>query len=427
MLQYNRTCYSFERQHTMKKQILFCITIVSVLVLLSLFAIWQSRSVTGDPSLSLPEESCDALVLVDPSKHTQSNRYDLKQIKKESTTSEHFLPVISDPDTSLYYQKDLTVHINRSLDLSEENLCHYGLFEKTQKQFAVFYAEISTQQSAERLCHLLLCYRDYFPTLLFGEFDKATHQLITEVCKFSSATLNGVTYFYQNISVTPHENSGSLLLQFDKAPRTLDLNKKMIALTFDDGPSDYTNDILETIAKYSAKATFFVNGTHVTEYPEAIQNIFAQKCEIGNHTNLHELFTHNTQGIIRKSIEETNKKVRNVIGIGTFVVRPPGGETLDRYQKPVKIGYPIVRWSLDTLDYTENKTAELLLEAIQQTQHGEIILMHDTKSVTAEAADRIVSYLVTQNFQLVTVSELLEFTSDGALADRIYNNTYPTN
>ncbi len=408
----------------MKKQVLICITIVSVLVLLSLFAIWQSQSQTNDPSLSLPEESCDALILVDPNKHTPSNRYDLKQIKKEATASDQFLPVISDTDTPLYHQKDLTVHINRSLDLNEENLCHYGLFEKNNKQFAVFYVEISTQQSAERLCHLLLCYREYFPTLLFGKFDQATSQLITDVCKFSSAILNGTTYFYQNISVMPHENSGTLLLQFEKTLRTLDLNKKMLALTFDDGPSEHTEEILQTIAKYSAKATFFVNGTHVTEYPDTIRNIFAQKCEVGNHTNLHELFSHNTHGIIRKSIEETNKKVRNIIGIGTFVVRPPGGETLDRYQKPVTLGYPIVRWSLDTLDYTENKTAELLLEAIRNTQHGEIILMHDTKRVTAEAADSIVAYLLTQNYQLVTVSELLEFASDGALADRIYNNTY---
>lgn len=425
MLQYNRTRYSFERQHTMKKQVFFCITIIAVLLLLSLFAIWQSRSGTDDPSLSLPEESCDALILVDPSKQVKSDRYDLKHTQTEATAPEQYLPVVSDRDTSLYYQKDLTVRINRSLDLNEENLCHYGLFEKDNKPFAVFYAEISTQPSAERLCHLLLCYRDYFPTLLFGKFDNTTRDLIANVCNLSSASLNDITYFYQNASVTPHETSGTLLLQFEQTPRTLDLNNKMLALTFDDGPSEYTDKILQILVDHSAKATFFVNGTHVTEYPDTVRNIFTQKCEIGNHTNLHELFSHNTQGIIRKSIEKTNKKVRNVIGIGTFVVRPPGGETLDRHQKPVTLGYPIVRWSLDTLDYTENQTPASLLAAIQtNVRHGEIILMHDTKSVTAETVNSILAYLDTQNFQLVTVSELLEFASDGAIADRIYNNTY---
>jgi len=405
----------------MKKRIISCITVASVLLLLALFAIWQSRFDIEDSSLSPPNKPCDALILVDPSKQIPSNRYDLGQFKKPSDALEQYLPVVSDKNTSFYYQKDLTVHINRTLDLNENSLCHYGLFEKGDRQFATFYSEIKNQASAERLCHLLLCYRDYFPLLLFGKFDKAACTLIADVCQLSAASINGITFFYRNLSVTPHEKSGTLLLHFQETPCTLDLNKEMIALTFDDGPSRHTDAMIQTLVEKSAKATFFVNGSHVPEYPDTIKNIFANKCEIGNHTNLHELFPHNTQGIIRKSIEETNKKVRNIIGIGTFVVRPPGGETLDRHHNPVSIGYPIIRWSLDTLDYSENKTPDALLESIRRATHGDIILMHDTKSVTAETLDSIVSYLKDKNFQLVTVSELLEFAAEGAHADRIYN------
>ena len=404
----------------MKKILIFMIALVTVLLLV-LFGIWQNRSQSDDPYLSLPQDSFDALVLVDQNKQTKSERYDLKKIKKEALSSQ-YQPLVSAENTSLSYQKNLTVKIARTLDLSENDLCHYGLFEKKGKQFAVFYAEISNQENAERLCHLLLCYRDYFPILLFGNFNESAQKTLTDVCALSSQTMNGTTYFYENLSVIPHESSGTLSLHFKETPRNLDLSKKMIALTFDDGPSEYTDEILKTLADYSSKATFFVNGSHVTDSPNTIRNIFSNRCEIGNHTNLHELFSHNTQAIIRKTIEETNKKVRNVIGIGTFVVRPPGGETLDRYQKPVSIGYPIVRWSLDTFDYTDNQTIETLMQRIRNTKHGDIILMHDTKKITAEAANSIVSYLIAQNYQLVTVSELLEFASDGGLKDFVYND-----
>ena len=201
----------------------------------------------------------------------------------------------------------------------------------------------------------------------------------------------------------------------------------MIALTYDDGPDVYTEQIVNVLAQNNAKATFYVNGTHVTDHPDIIQTIFQNGNEIGNHTNLHELFSHNTQGIIRKTVEETNKKLRKIVKIGAFTVRPPGGETLDRYQKLVTIGYPLIRWSIDTFDYVGTPTTSTLLASIQtNVKHGDIILMHDTKQTTAVAAETIVGYLVSQEFQLVTVSELLEFSLGGADINRVYNNAYST-
>ena len=408
----------------MKKQLQICSIVIIILLLCLIgFLVWKLCSIYQETQPSQPQDTCDALILVDPQKTNQSTEYDLKYTQN-STPSTQYLSVGTQDSVALSYHQNLTVHINRSLTLSDNDICQYGLFEKSNKQFAVFYSEISAIQNAERLCHLILCYRDYFPILLFGKFDSDTSALLTDICQLSSSSINDVTYYYQNLSVTSHPTSSSLLLTLQKTPRTLDLSKKMVALTFDDGPSAYTEQILESLALYQAKATFFVNGSHVTEYPKVIESIFQNHCEIGNHTNLHELFEQNTQGIIRKTIEETNKKVRQVIGIGTFVVRPPGGGPLDKYQNTVTIGYPIIRWSLDTFDYLGPQSTSSLLATIQPTvRHGDIILMHDTKVTTAEASESIISYLTSQGFQLVTVSELLEFSSDGAITDRIYNDT----
>ena len=428
VLNFKSSALFLKGANKMKKRIISGLTIVSVLLLLALFAIWPRQLDTGDSVPPIPDTNYDALVLVDPSKETNTNQYDLKYIEKNNIRPESYHPIDDNKTATLYYQNNLSAVIKKTLTLNEETLCHYGLFEKNNSQFAIFHAESNTQETAERLCHLLLCYQDYFPTLLFGNFDETTRAYITEICNIPSSSINGITYFYQNLSSTPHQESGTLLLTFEETPRKLDLNQKMIALTFDDGPSELTSRILHTLTQHSAKATFFVNGSHVTEYPDTIRDIFDNHCEIGNHTNLHELFTHNTQAIIRKSIEETNKKIRNSIGIGTFVVRPPGGEILDRYQKNVKIGYPIVRWSLDTFDYTENQTASSLLNCIQsQIQNGDIILMHDTKAVTADALNSILLYLKEQQYQLVSVSELLEFQTNGANADVVYNPAHPSN
>ena len=108
-------------------------------------------------------------------------------------------------------------------------------------------------------------------------------------------------------------------------------------------------------------------------------------------------------------------------GIGAATVRPPTGALYDRNQNPLKIGYPIVLWEGDPKDFEENVTADSLYHNIVSLlKDGTIILMHDTKRVTADVTDRILITIQEKGYQTVTVSELIEFRLGGASLNTVY-------
>ena len=212
----------------MKKKILSGVSVFAVLLLLMTFALIYNQGKDEDLSPATPSESYDALLLIDSQKYTSATRYDLTLFAKDNSENSSYYPVTSEENGTFYYQKDLNPLITRNLTLPQDNsdFCQYGLFQKDGKSFAVFYSSMSEPSNAERLCQLLLCYRDYFPILLLGTFDQDSASLISDVCQMSLSQQLNQTTLTSNLSVFPHEESGTLLLTFEKTPRTLDLSKK---------------------------------------------------------------------------------------------------------------------------------------------------------------------------------------------------------
>lgn len=177
----------------------------------------------------------------------------------------------------------------------------------------------------------------------------------------------------------------------------------MVALTFDDGPGQYTERILNTLAANGAKATFFMLGTNIPNYPDAVKKMESLGCELANHTFDHkDLATLDTTAI-QNEVSSTNDKLNALVGHGASLVRPPYGS----YNSTVKsvIGFPMILWSIDTLDW-KTKNAQSTYEAAMTAQDGDVILMHDIHGPTADAIDMIVPALKAKGFQMVTVSEL---------------------
>ena len=177
----------------------------------------------------------------------------------------------------------------------------------------------------------------------------------------------------------------------------------MVALTFDDGPGQYTERILNTLAANGAKATFFMLGTNIPNYPDAVKKMESLGCELANHTFDHkDLATLDTTAI-QNEVSSTNDKLNALVGHGASLVRPPYGS----YNSTVKsvIGFPMILWSIDTLDW-KTKNAQSTYEAAMTAQDGDVILMHDIHGPTADAVDMIVPALKAKGFQMVTVSEL---------------------
>ena len=195
--------------------------------------------------------------------------------------------------------------------------------------------------------------------------------------------------------------------------RKYDPNKKIIALTFDDGPStDETNgtsDLLDLLEQYDSKATFFCLGNRLNdESAPLLKRMVELGCEIGNHSYDHTLLTRLDAQGVRDQIDKTNELIKQYSGKDCRLVRPPdGGASNDIV--PANVSQPFIMWDVDTLDWKTKNTASVisLVEKYkEQDWDGAVILMHDIHSTTIEACKTIIPELVNDGYQLVTISEL---------------------
>ncbi len=203
----------------------------------------------------------------------------------------------------------------------------------------------------------------------------------------------------------------------------IDPNKKIVALTYDDGPySPVTNRILNTLDKYNGRATFFVVGNRVNEYKSSVKRAVNMGCEIGNHTYSHTILTGVGTSTIKSQISKTNSVVKNLTGVAPKIVRTPGGAVNSMVRDTVN--YPIINWSVDTLDWKYRKASSVTSKVKSQVRDGSIILMHDLYESTALATEQFVPWLVDNGYQIVTVSELMQLKGVDMIPGTVYFNAY---
>ena len=250
------------------------------------------------------------------------------------------------------------------------------------------------------------------------ESQETTYVLNTNTMKFHYPSCSSVDqmkeknkyYFGKNgQAVTGKKNISHYLCYFNKKgvlTRKIDKNKKMVALTYDDGPSVYTPTILKTLKKNDSVATFFVVGSRVSTYSKTVQKAYDNGCQIGNHTYDHKILTRVGKKEVQKQVSKTNRAVKKVIGINPVVMRPPGGATSSNIKSWV--GMPSIIWSIDTLDWKTRDSASTQKAVLNHVKDGDIVLMHDLYKATATASQTIIPELTRRGYQLVTVSELAE-------------------
>ncbi|MCD7745336.1 MAG: polysaccharide deacetylase family protein [Lachnospiraceae bacterium] len=225
-------------------------------------------------------------------------------------------------------------------------------------------------------------------------------------------TDNGNRYYFDKktgIRVTGKKTIGNYIRYFNKKGvlyRSVNKKKKMVALTYDDGPIANTATILNTLKKYNSVATFFVVGNRVSTYSSTVKKAYNMGCEIGNHTYNHTILTTVSASFIKKQISSTNAAVKAVTGVRPVVMRPPGGGYNSTVQSAVKM--PLINWSIDTRDWETHSASSTISAVLNHVQDGDIILMHDLYSWTSTASKTIIPTLVKRGYQLVTVSELAE-------------------
>jgi peptidoglycan-N-acetylglucosamine deacetylase len=193
-------------------------------------------------------------------------------------------------------------------------------------------------------------------------------------------------------------------------------NRKLIALTFDDGPwPKITPKVLEILKQHQIKATFFMIGRHLRLHPEIAQQVVAAGHGVGNHSWSHPLKSEpiETQEIIAE-IENTTVSLKMITGLRTDLFRPPGGHLengLVDYAHQKK--YLTVMWTIDPADSKPEITAQQISDhVLKQAKPGSIILLHDgggDRSRTLTALPKIITGLKAQGYTFVSVNELLGF------------------
>lgn len=187
--------------------------------------------------------------------------------------------------------------------------------------------------------------------------------------------------------------------------------RPMIALTFDDGPGEYTETLLDTVEKYNAHVTFFMVGQNVEGHESTIQRMLKLGCELGNHTWDHPSQTLPNMDLdsVLQEFQKTDDAIVKACGQAATVCRAPYGAITDEQMSAV--GKPFFMWSTDSLDWKLMDADADYNQIMNDSSLGDgsIILMHDIHEPSVKCAtEKLIPALIDQGYKLVTVSELAE-------------------
>lgn len=219
-------------------------------------------------------------------------------------------------------------------------------------------------------------------------------------------------YFHQDGKLaTGDVYIGMALYTFDddgtfisKKKIDVDPDKPMVALTFDDGPGARTSELLDVLEKHDAHATFFMVGTNIPRYEDTIKKMKKIGCELGNHSYDHANLSKLDAKGVKKEVKTTNKLLKDIVGSGATVLRPPYGAISQTVRE--NVGLPMILWNIDTLDWKTRNAEKTIENVMENVKDGDIILMHDIHTESVDAAIELIPMLEEEGYQLVTVSEM---------------------
>lgn len=181
-------------------------------------------------------------------------------------------------------------------------------------------------------------------------------------------------------------------------------NTKYIAFTFDDGPGDYTDKLLDALEKYHSKATFFVLGNRVNTYKKQLKREYDLGMEVGSHTWAHKNLNAISKSAVKNEIFKARDAIEKIIGQNPTVLRPPYGNFNKTVAK--NAGVPMIYWSVDTEDWKHKNVKYVSKYIVKHARDGEIVLLHDIHPTSVYGFIKAIPELKKKGFELVTVSEL---------------------
>lgn len=196
-------------------------------------------------------------------------------------------------------------------------------------------------------------------------------------------------------------------------------SKKVVAITFDDGPHpENTPRLLDMLKERKIKATFYVVGNMVKYSPQLLQRMIDEGHEIGNHTVTHGTLSRMSDESLLAELRAAHDQIIEACGVAPLSMRPPGG-AIKKDQKSLvlrELGYPTILWSVDPEDWKRPGPSVVTSRLVNGASPGGILLVHDLHKPTVDAMPATFDQLLAMGYEFVTVSELIAL--DEAPAER---------
>lgn len=185
--------------------------------------------------------------------------------------------------------------------------------------------------------------------------------------------------------------------------------QKKVALTINCAwNADDIDSILETLKNNQCKATFFMVGSWIDQYPEAVRKIDQAGHEVANHSDTHSHVNNLNVEKNKQEIKLAADKIEKITGKRSTLYRGPYGEYNDTVIKAAKEeSHLMIQWSIDSLDYKDLTTEEMIKRIEPKLENGSIILMHNGTKNTANSLDKIIKQIKSKGYELTTVSDLV--------------------
>ena len=186
-------------------------------------------------------------------------------------------------------------------------------------------------------------------------------------------------------------------------------DQKMLSISFDAAwGNEDTQELIDILAQYNVKATFFVVGEWVDKYPESVKALHDAGHEVMNHSNDHAHMTQLSKEEIVADVEACNDKIEAVTGVRPTLIRPPYGEYDDNVITAIRsIGMEPIQWDVDSLDWKDLSAQEITKRVTSKVQAGSIVLFHNAALHTPEALPTILETLLQEGYTFVPISQLI--------------------
>lgn len=188
-------------------------------------------------------------------------------------------------------------------------------------------------------------------------------------------------------------------------------SRKMVALTFDAtyGDNNQALKLLQILRDNNIKATFFLSGIWLINYPHLVRAIAAEGHEIGNHSYTHPHMPLIPLSQVSNQIIRTDALIKNISETSPYLFRPPYGEYNQAILNTLaSLGYISIMWTIDSLDWKNPGVDKITSRIVNNIEPGAIVLMHQSSPQTAEALPKIVLRLREQGYNFGTVTQVLD-------------------